>query len=157
MSEDLKRIIAAVFKLGKGDSLTKTEIVNLMIYNLRWFDPQIAKSIIKAGFQSGLLKTESEGQIMPTFDLESVDSDVEWEPPKDMDVTGMVKPLMERLISAVEDAGMDKKEAVRSINRISEDLNLLFAAAAVHVGIEKGADMSRFYNEVENFILYGDR
>ena len=157
MSEDLKKILAAVFRLGKGTSLSKTEIINLMIYNLRWFDPGEARSIIQAGYQSGLLKVESEGNIVPTFDINKVESSVEWEPPEDLDISGMVRPLMERLIEAVEGAGMDKKEAVRSINRTSEELNLLFAAAAVHVGIDKGADMSRFYNEVENFILYGDR
>ena len=104
-----------------------------------------------------MLKSESEGQIVPTFDPDDVKSDVEWEPPKDLDISSMVKPLIERLIAAVVDAGLDKKDAVRSINRTSEELNLLFAASAVHVGIDKGADMSRFYNEVENFILYGDR
>ena len=157
MSDDLRRILAAIFRLGKGSSLTKTEMVNLMIYNLRWFDPKGAKAVIQAGFQSGLLKAETEGQMSPTFDIEDVESDVEWEPPKDLDLGKMVRPLMERLINAVEEAGLDKKDAVRNINRSAEELNLLFPAAAVYVGIEKGADMSRFYNEVENFILYGDR
>ena len=157
MSEELKKILTAIFRLGKGTSLTKTEMVNLMIYNLRWFDPKGAKAVIQAGFQSGLLKAETEGQMAPTFDGDEVDTDVEWEPPKDLDLGKIVRPLMERLISAVEEAGLDKKEAVRSINRTSEELNLLFPAAAVYIGIEKGADMSRFFHEVENFILYGDR
>jgi len=69
VTDDLKRILSAIFKLGKGTGLSKTEMVNLMIYNLRWFDPQGARSIVKAGFQSGLLKTEAEGQIIPTFDI----------------------------------------------------------------------------------------
>jgi len=157
VSEELKKILAAIFRLGKGTSLTRTEMVNLMIYNLRWFDPKGAKAVIQAGFQSGLLKAETEGQMAPTFDIGDVDTDVDWEPPKDLDLAKIVKPLMERLISAVVEAGLDKKEAVRSINRTSEELNLLFPAAAVYVGIEKGADMSRFFHEVENFILYGDR
>ena len=157
MSEELKKILTAIFRLGKGTSLTKTEMVNLMIYNLRWFDPKGAKAVIQAGFQSGLLKAETEGQMSPTFDIDEVDTDVDWEPPKDLDLGKIVRPLMERLISAVEEAGLDKKDAVRTINRTSEELNLLFPAAAVYVGIEKGAEMSRFFHEVENFILYGDR
>jgi hypothetical protein len=157
MTDDLKRIVASVFKLGKGSSLTRTELVNLMIYNLRWFDPEEAKVVIQAGFQAGHLKKERSGHIAPTFDIDEVDMDVDWEPPGDMDLGKMVKPLMERLILAVEEAGMEKKEAVRSINRTAEELNLLFPAAAIHVGLEKGADMSRFYGEVENFILYGER
>jgi len=157
MTDDLKRIVASVFKLGKGTALTRTELVNLMIYNLRWFDPEEAKIVIQAGLQAGHLKMEGGGQIVPTFDIEDVEMDVDWEPPENMDPVKMVKPLMERLILAVEDAGMEKKEAVRSINRTAEELNLLFPAAAIHVGLEKGADMSRFFGEVENFILYGER
>ncbi len=157
MTDDLKRIIAAVFKLGKGDSLSRIEMINLMIYNLRWFDPEIARVVIQAGFQSGYLQKDPEGRILPLFNINEVEMDVDWEPPADLDISQMVRPLMERLISTVESAGMEKKEAVRSINRTAEELNLVFPAAALHVGMEKGADMSRFYNEVENFILYGDR
>jgi hypothetical protein len=157
MTDDLKRIVASVFKLGKGSALTRTELVNLMIYNLRWFDPEEAKIVIQAGFQAGHLKMRGDGQIIPTFEIDDVDMEVDWEPSGDMDLGKMVKPLMERLILAVEDAGMEKKEAVRSINRTAEELKLLFPAAAIHVGLEKGADMSRFYGEVENFILYGER
>ncbi|MGA1866155.1 MAG: DUF2240 family protein [Thermoplasmatota archaeon] len=157
MSDDLRKILAAIFRLGKGTTLSRTEMVNLMIYNLRWFDPEGARKVIQAGSQSGLLRTGTDGQMSPTFEMTDVENDIGWEPPKDIDLAKMVRPLIERLINAVEEAGMDKKEAVRSINRTSEELVLLFPAAAIHVGIEKGADMSRFYNEVENFILYGDR
>ncbi|MBN1389371.1 MAG: DUF2240 family protein [Candidatus Thermoplasmatota archaeon] len=157
MTDDLKRILAAIFRLGKGTTLSRTEMVNLMIYNLRWFDPKGAKKVIQAGSQSGLLKAGTDGQMSPTFDIGEIEHDMGWEPPKDLDLGRIVKPLMERLINAVEEAGMDRREAVKSINRASEELNLLFPAAAVHVGSEKGADMSMFYNEVENFLLYGDR
>ncbi|MEA3558621.1 MAG: hypothetical protein U9R75_05140, partial [Candidatus Thermoplasmatota archaeon] len=61
------------------------------------------------------------------------------------------------LIEAVLGSGLEKKEAIRLMNRIGEENNLLFAASAVHVGLDHGADMSGFYDEVENFILHGDR
>ena len=150
-------MISAVYKMGKGENLTKVEMTNLMIYNLRWFDPAGAKAMIRAGIQSGLLKKEGDGELMPTFDIEEVETEPGWHPPEDLDLGRMVRPLVERLIDTVIRTGLEKKETIRLINRVSEDNGLLFAASAIHVGLDHGADMSPFYNEVENFILYGDR
>ncbi|MFW3145863.1 MAG: DUF2240 family protein [Thermoplasmatota archaeon] len=157
MTDDLKRMLATVFKMGKGGALTRTEMTNIMIYNLRWFDPEGAKLVIQAGFSSGYLKNTGDGGVLPEFDIGSVTTEAGWEPAPDLDLKKMVRPLMERLIDAVVDSGLEKKDAVRSINRKSEELNLLFAAGVIYVGLEHGADMSRFYGEVENFILHGDR
>ncbi|MFO8051440.1 MAG: DUF2240 family protein [Thermoplasmatota archaeon] len=157
MSDDLKKMLAAVFKMGKGESLTKVEMTNLMIYNLRWFDPEGAKTVIKAGIHAGYLKKHGDNDIIPTFDPDEVETETGWEPPKDLNLKTMVRPLIERLIETVLEAGLEKKEAIRLINRVSEENGLLFAASAVHVGLDHGADMSGYYDEVENFILYGDR
>jgi hypothetical protein len=157
MSQDLKRIIASVFKMGKGEALTKLEIRNLLVYNLRWFKPNDADSVIKAALASGFVQHGEEGDLIPTFDIEQLEIEVGYSPPKDLDMTNMIRPLFERLIEAIQSTGLDKREAIRSINRKADELNLLFPCAAIYVGIERGAEMSRFYSEVDNSIRFGER
>lgn len=156
MSEDLKKIITSVFSMGKGSSLSRMEMKNLLVYNLRWFGPDDAQQVIQAAMTSGLLQNDSSGMVIPTFDPDKVKVDIDYRPPSDLDMNSMVRPLFERLIEAVLETGLDKKEAIRAINRTGEERNLIFSCAAIYVGMERGADMSRFYAEVENSIRFGD-
>ena len=157
MNEELMRIMASVFQMGKGSSLTKVEIKNLLVYNLRWFDPDDASLVIMAALSSGTVQSDINGEITPTFDLDDVKIDVGYTPPKDLDTRSMVRPLFERLIEAVMRTGLDKKETIRSINRKGDEKNLLFPCSAIYVGSERGANMSIFYPEVLNSIRFGDR
>lgn len=155
MTDELRKIIASVFMLSGTDSLSKQEMVNLFSYNLRFFDPEDSRSVVEAAKNSGYLRIRDDGSMELTFDLKSVGISAEYIPPEGMDVNSLSKPLMERLIDAVMESGLSKKEAISSINRIVENYNLLFPAAAVYVGLENGADMSRFFPEVKNFIIHG--
>lgn len=157
MSQDLKRIIASVFKMGKGEALTKMEIRNLLVYNLRWFKPDEADAVIKAGLSSGALQHGEEGDLIPSFDIDAIEIEVGYSPPKDLDMKKMIRPLFERLIEAIQTTGLEKREVIRSINRKADELNLLFPCAALYVGIDRGVDMTRFYSEVDNTIRFGER
>lgn len=157
MSQDLKRIIASVFRMGKGEALTNMEVRNLLVYNLRWFKPDDADAVIKAGLSSGFLQHGDEGDLIPSFDIEDLEIEVGYSPPKDLDMKKMIRPLFERLIEAVQATGLDKRETIRSINRKADELNLLFPCAAIYIGITRGADMARFYSEVDNSIRFGER
>jgi hypothetical protein len=143
--------------MGKGASLSKMEMRNLLVYNLRWFGPDEGDRIIKAAISSGLVQSDSEGSLNPTFDMSTVEVEVDYEPAKNLDTEKLVRPLFERLIESITSTGLDRKEAVRIINRKAEELNLLFPCAAIFVGIERGANMSMFYSEVENSIRFGER
>jgi hypothetical protein len=143
--------------MGKGSTLSKVEMKNLLVYNLRWFGPDDSTSIIQAALSSGLLQIGKDGEMRPTFDLESIKVEVGYRPPEDFDTNQMARPLFERLIEVIMDSGLDKKETIRSINRRGDEKNLLFPCAAIHVGLERGIDMSRFYGEVENSIRFGER
>ncbi len=157
MTDDLKLIVVSTFRMGKGSSLSKVEMRNLLVYNLRWFGPEEADRIIQAAFSSGLIQTDMEGNVTPTFDISEVEISVGYEPPEDLDTEKLVRPLFERLIEAITRTGLDRKEGVRAINRKAEELNLLFPCAAIYIGIERGAEMSMFYSEVENSIRFGER
>ncbi len=157
MTEDLKKILASIFKIGKGDGLTKKEIENILSYSLRWFDPDGSRKVISAAVGSGLIQLNPDQMYIPIFDPEEVEMEVGYTPPKDIDLSNLTRPLIERLIEAVMTSGMKKREVVKEINRMGEEKGLLFPAAAIYVGISHGVDMSPFYNEAENFIMYGDR
>lgn len=155
--DDLRSIVAAVFKLGKGSSLTRTEMRNILIYNLRWFDPDKATSIVEAAAMSGYLRIGPDMGLTPSFDMGTTIVDVAYRPPRDLDVSTLVRPLLERMIDTVVRSGLDRKEAVRTINKRVSELRLLFPCAVIQVGLERGADMSPFFSEVEDQILYGER
>lgn len=157
MTDDLKMIVVSIFKMGKGESLSKMEMRNLIVYNLRWFGPEEGDRIIQAALSSGMVQTDKDGKITPTFDINEIDVNVDYEPPKGLDTEKLIRPLFERLIESITRTGMDRKEAVRSINRKAEEYNLLFPCAALYIGIERGARMSMFYAEVEHSIRFGER
>ncbi len=155
--DELRSIVASVFKMGKGSSLTRTEMRNILIYNLRWFDPDKATSVVDAAAASGYLRTGPDSRLSPTFDMGSTFVDVAYRPPQDLDVSTLVRPLLDRMIETVVRSGLERKEAVRTINKRVGELRLLFPCAVIQVGLERGVDMSPFYVEVEDQILYGDR
>ncbi|MCU0798454.1 MAG: DUF2240 family protein [Candidatus Thermoplasmatota archaeon] len=155
--DELRSIVAAVFKLGNGSSLTRTEMRNILIYNLRWFDPDKAANVVDAAAASGYLQTGPDSRLTPTFDMGSTVVDVAYRPPKDLETSTLVRPLLERMIETVIRSGLDRKEAVRTINKRVGELRVLFPCAVIQVGLERGADMSPFYAEVEDQILYGER
>lgn len=155
--DELRSIVASIFKLGKGTSLTKTEMRNILIYNLRWFDPDKASGVVEAASASGYLRTGPDMRLSPTFDMDSEVVDVTYRPPRDLDVSTLARPLLDRMIETVVRSGLDRKEVVRTVNRRAGELRLLFPCAVIQVGIERGADMSPFFGEVEDQILYGER
>ena len=91
-----------------------------------------------------------------SFDPEIITLEPDYSPDPNLDLDEMMKPLIERLIEAICDQNLARKDAVKMINHMGEELNLLFPAAAIHVGISRGRDMSEFYNEVNTFIINGE-
>lgn len=153
MSEELKRIVASVYRSGAGESLSTVEFVNILSYNLRFFPPDRARKVHQAALGSGLLRPEEGGMFKPSFPVENVSIPLEYRPNPDMNIEALNRSLSDRLIERVCDLGMDRKEAIRAINRTSETLNLLFPAAAIYLCVEGGKDMSMFYTEVETSFL----
>jgi hypothetical protein len=153
LSEDLKKIVSSVYRSGKGTALSMVEFVSILSYNLRFFPPDKARKVHQAALGSGLLLPDSQGMFSPSFTVGSVTIEPDYRPPPDLNIETLNRSLSDRLIDAVCRRGMDKKDAIKAINRTSEALGLLFAASAIHVGIEGGADMSVFYGEVETSFL----
>ena len=155
MTDELKNIIAATFRVSDGSPLSDQEMANILAFKLKYFDPSASRLAIDAAKSSGFLKTLDNNHMTPTFDIGSLELPPDYRPPDDLDVRKLSKPLVERLIDTIMESGMEKQEVARAINKASETYNLLFPAAAVFVGLEKGLDMSPFFGEVENFVLHG--
>jgi hypothetical protein len=153
LTDDLKRIVSAVYRSGKGGTLSTVEFVNILSYNLRFFTPDRAKKVHQAALGSGLLLPDGSGSFSPSFRVEEVQVEPDYRPAPDLSLETLTRSMSDRLIDMICRSGMEKKDAIKAINRTSENLNLMFAAAAVHVAIESGSDMSAFYNEVETSFL----
>ncbi|MDG6223939.1 MAG: DUF2240 family protein [Candidatus Thermoplasmatota archaeon] len=153
MSEDLKRIVASVYSSGARGSLSTIEFVNILSYNLRFFPPDRARKVHQAALGSGLLRPEEGGMFRPSFPLEEAEVPPDYRPNPDMNIESLNRSLSERLIESVCDIGMNRKEAIKAINRTAESLNLLFPAAAIYLCVEEGKDMSMFLTEVESTFL----
>ena len=156
MKEEIRKIVASIFNVAGGGPLSKREFVNMLAHNLRWFDPETSKKLLNAAVRSAQIRVTPDGMLERGFDPEGVTLEADYTPDPDLDLDEMSKPLLERLIEAVCDQGLSKKDAVKMINHVGEERNLLFPAAAIHVGISRGRDMSEFYNEVNTFITNGE-
>ena len=156
MKEDIRKIVASIFNMAGGGPLSRRELVNMLAHNLRWFDPETSKKLLNAAVRSGQIRVTPDGMLERGFDLDAVTLEPDYTPDPDLDLDEMSKPLVERLIEAVCDQSLSKKDAVKMIDHLGEERSLLFPAAAIHVGISRGRDMSEFYNEVNTFIINGE-
>ena len=157
MKDQLRRISAHVFERAGTDKLSRSEFINLLSHDLRWFKPEDSKSVLSGALKAGILKLDDERMLTPAFKMEDETTDDGYKPPRDLDLSQLDRPLIERWIETVAGPGMDKRGVVRNVNSIAEEYNLLFPAAALYYGIRSGRDMSRYYNEVHHFILHGER
>lgn len=153
MTDQLRRIVAAVYRSGKGGPLSRVEFTGILSYNLRFFPPDKANKVHKVALGTGLLRPQGQNMYVPTFPPGSVEIEPDYRPDPDIDLDAFNRSLSERLIDAVCGPGMDRREAIKRINRTAESLNLLFPAAAIYTGIDERRDMSGFYAEVESSLI----
>jgi hypothetical protein len=157
MTGPLKKVVASVYRSGKGGPLSKVEFVGILSYNLRFFDPAKAGKLHKVAVGTGLLRPQGQNMYVPTFPADTIEIEPDYRPDPGMDLDSFNRSLSERLIDAVCGSGLERRDAIKNINRMAESLNLLFPAAAIYVGIEEGRDMSGFYTEVESVLLAPSR
>ena len=156
MKEEIGKIVTAIFNIAGGGPLSRREFINILAHNLRWFDPETSKKLLNAAVRSARIRVTPDGMLERAFDPDTVTLEADYTPDPSLDLDEMTKPLIERLIEAVCDQNLPRKDAVKMINHVGEELNLLFPAAAIHVSISRGRDMSEFYNEVNTFIINGE-
>lgn len=162
MSEKLRECAAAFFRATGKDVTTADGFVMGISLELKWMPPSDAKRLLALMVKAGVLE-QRDGYVRPASDLSGMDVPMAYRP----DPTILEEPvpapapakkeapadMFHVLMDAAVSAGMERKDFVQGSNRISRDLNIDIAAAALIVLRDNGIDASSYVDDVYNSIL----
>ena len=160
MSDKLRECAAAFFRATGKDVTTADGFVMGISLELKWMPPSEAKRLLALMVKAGVLE-QRDGYVRPASDLSAIDVPMAYRPdPKILEalVPAPAKKkapadMFHVLMDAAVSAGMERKDFVQGSNRISRDLNIDIAAAALIVLRDNGIDMSPYVGDVYNSIL----
>ena len=155
MESEATLIITSVFKKSGRKKLSSSDFFLTLSMDLGWFPPAEAKKFVKWAEENNLLKRDEEDLLTPTFDLKTIDIPIDFQPSMKKWIPNRRKPLRERLIEYIEkNSGIEDIE--EKINDIMVEKKIFFEVAALFIGIKLNIDMSRFFDEVERYILHNE-
>jgi hypothetical protein len=76
---DLTYTVSMPFKRKGKDVLKDTEFILAISLDLKWFNPEQAKTVVSDALRSGLLKREGEF-LRPSFDISKIEIPTGWKP-----------------------------------------------------------------------------
>jgi len=123
----LRRAVAVPFRTKGREQLTQSEFVVALSLDRDWFSPEQAKRLVDVAVTEGLIDRDDDG-LAPTFDPHGVDVPEGFVPEEDV---LRQRSTFERALAAIVESGVEKQEAVASINRLQADLGVTVEAAAV--------------------------
>jgi hypothetical protein len=122
--------------LRKGkDALKESEFVLALSIDLKWFNPEQAKNVLKDAEKSGLLKREGE-LIHPAFDVSKIEIPSGFKPEP-----AEKKSIFDRTIDRIIlKTGIEKRKVIALINKKQEELGkqVLIEVSAILVALEHG-------------------
>jgi hypothetical protein len=134
----LHRAVAAPFRQRGVDRITESEFVVALSLDRDWFSPDQAKRLVDVAAGEGLLDRDGD-RLVAAFDPGAVDVPDGFAP---AETVLRRRSTFERVLDAVVDRGIDKQEAVASINRLQADLGLTVEATAVLYARRQGLDVT---------------
>ncbi|MFP4169833.1 MAG: DUF2240 family protein [Methanomassiliicoccales archaeon] len=151
--DNLKRVVAMVFKRkGKG-VLTEKEFVFSASIDFRWFTPKEAQRLLEKGIEGKLL-VRTNGFVKPSFDYKEVDIPMDFKPEREMLDAGEEVALFPRILNRISEAtGSQKREVVARINKMQERLEVDIEVAALTIAREMDVEMGDLISPVEEEIL----
>ncbi len=160
MSDKLRECAAAFFRATGKDVTTADGFVMGISLELKWMPPSEAKRLLALMVKAGVLE-QRDGYVRPASDLSAIDVPMAYRPdPKILEAPVPAPAKKEApadmfhvLMDAAVSAGMERKDFVQGSNRISRDLNIDIAAAALIVLRDNGIDISPYVDDVYNSIL----
>ena len=160
MSEKLRECAAAYFRATGKDVTTADGFVMGISLELKWMPPSDAKRLLAHMVKAGVLE-QRDGYVRPASDLSGIDVPMAYRPDPAILEEPVPAPAKKEapadmfhvLMDAAVAAGMERKDFVQGSNRISRDLNIDIAAAALIVLRDNGIDMSPYVGDVYNSIL----
>ena len=124
----LRVAVAAPFAQRGTRELPENEFVVALSLDRGWFTPDQATQLSQIATDRGLLERDDGDALAVTFDPREVTIPEDFEP--DADLLRERSPF-ERVLEAVVDAGIEKREAVGSINALQQELGVTVEAAAI--------------------------
>jgi len=133
----LEATVAVPFRQQGKRRLGEGEFVVALSLDRDWFSPDQAKRLVDVAKGRGLV-TEADGDLQPEFDPNDVDVPENFTPDESV---LREQSTFEQALDALVSAGVDKQEAVASINERQRGLEVTIEAAAVLYAKEHGVDV----------------
>ncbi len=129
--------MAVPFRQAGSDALEESAFVVALSLDRDWFSPDQAKRLVDVAVTEDLLARE-DGEVAVQFDAGAVEVPADFEP--DESVLRR-RSAFERVLEAVVDGGVEKRQAVADINRLQGDLGVTIEAAAVVYARRRSVDV----------------
>ncbi len=136
-SSDLTYTVSMPFLRKGKDALKDSEFVLALSIDLKWFNPEQAKNVLKDAEKSGLLKREGE-LVRPSFDISGVEIPSGFRPePGIFEKKTIFDRIIDRIILKT---GIEKRKVIALINKKQEELGkqVLIEVSAILVALEHG-------------------
>jgi len=140
----LRQAVAAPFGQRGVERMSESEFVVALSLDRDWFSPDQATRLVDVATGEGLLERAGD-DVVAAFEPGTVEIPDGFAP--DESVLRR-RSAFERVLDTVVDAGVDKQEAVASINRLQADLGLAVEAAALLYARRQGIDVSGLADRV---------
>ncbi|MCU4924686.1 DUF2240 family protein [Halobacteria archaeon AArc-dxtr1] len=134
----LRVAVAAPFVQHGSRRLRENEFVVALSLDRDWFSPDQTKRLIDVAAAENLLE-RVDGELACAFDPADVTIPEGFVPDDDL-LRG--RSAFERVLEAVVEAGVPKRDAVGEINQLQSDLALTIEAAAVVYARREGVDVA---------------
>ncbi len=141
----LRRAVAAPFRQRGVERMSESEFVVALSLDRDWFSPDQATRLVDVATGEGLLD-RTDDDVVAAFDPAGVDVPDGFAPAESILHR---RSTFERALDSLVEAGVDKQEAVASVNRLQAELDLTVEAAALlyarrqGVGVADLADRAR--------------
>ena len=132
---DLTYTVSMPFKRRGKDTLKDMEFILALSLDLKWFNPEQAKTILTDAQSSGLLKREGE-LLRPSFDISKIEIPPGWKP-EPLIVEN--KTIFDRIIDRIiQGTGIEKRKVIAMINKkqdeFAKQVSIEVSAILVAVG-----------------------
>jgi hypothetical protein len=141
--------VAVPFRQHGTDRLGEGKFIVALSVNRDWFSPDQAKRLVDVAVGRGLVERDG-GDLVATFAPTSVEIPDGFTPDESVLRS---QSLFERLLDAIVDDGVEKREAVAGVNRLQRDLGVTIEAAAVLYARRRDVDVTRFVDEVRRSLV----
>jgi hypothetical protein len=142
----LRPIVAYPFKKQGQETIAENDVVVALSMDRGWFDPEGAEACLEAAVGEGLVERVDGGDdLRVTFDYAGVDVPNDVDPdPSILESRSVFEVAVDRLVQG----GLDKRDAVATINGVQDELGLTVEVAALLVARRRGAEVSDLVTRV---------